>query len=133
RSHFSIDTSERASENSDHFIGRWKMHFALESLERRLLLAGEPNFIAPLAGTPYTDWTIHDYVDLDPGPGIVDYHGGTITYDGNYGINFHLPTFASMDAGVNVFAGAAGTVTYVHDGEFDRNTVRDDNAISNEV
>jgi hypothetical protein len=27
-------------------------------------------FVTPIGGVPYEDWTIVNYVDLDPGPGI---------------------------------------------------------------
>lgn len=78
-------------------------------------------FVLPIGGTPYEDWTIVNYVDLDPAAGAIrDYRGGIYTYDGHNAIDFSLPNFAAMDAGVPVYAAAAGTVTFAHDGEFDR-------------
>jgi murein DD-endopeptidase MepM/ murein hydrolase activator NlpD len=82
--------------------------------------AAQP-FVLPIGGTPYEDWTIVNYVDLNPAAGmIVDYRGGLYTYDGHNAIDYLLPHFAAMDAGVPVYAAAAGTVLFVHDGEFDR-------------
>jgi murein DD-endopeptidase MepM/ murein hydrolase activator NlpD len=81
-----------------------------------------PRFVSPIAGVPYEDWTIVHYVDLDPTTGVRDYHGGSYTYDGHDAIDLRIPNFAAMDRGVAVYAAAAGTVTSVHDGEFDRCT-----------
>jgi murein DD-endopeptidase MepM/ murein hydrolase activator NlpD len=82
--------------------------------------AAQP-FVSPIGGTPYEDWTIVNYVDLNPAAGsIMDYRGGLYTYDGHNAIDFSLPHFAAMDAGVPVYAAAAGTVLFAHDGEFDR-------------
>jgi murein DD-endopeptidase MepM/ murein hydrolase activator NlpD len=82
--------------------------------------AAQP-FVSPIGGTPYEDWTIVNYVDLDPAAqAIRDYRGGLYTYAGHNAIDFSLPHFAAMDAGVPVYAAAAGTVAAVHDGEFDR-------------
>lgn len=77
-------------------------------------------FVLPIGGTPYVDWTIVNYVDLDPGPGVLDFNGGPYSYNGHDAIDFTLANFAAMDAGISVNAAAAGTVTSVHDGEFDR-------------
>src|SRR5262249_3927676 len=80
-------------------------------------------FIIPLGGTPFQTWGIVNYLDVDPRAGSArDFRGGPYQYDGHTGIDMTLADFASMDAGVPVFAAAAGTVVAVHDGEFDRNT-----------
>lgn len=81
---------------------------------------GAIKFVLPIGGTPYSDWTIVNYVDRDPTGGIRDYRDGTYSYDGHRGIDFTLPNFAAMDRGVSVLAAADGTVWQVHDGEFDR-------------
>jgi hypothetical protein len=80
---------------------------------------GQP-FVSPIGGTPYGDWTIVNYLDLDPTGGLIDYRGGNYTYDGHSAIDFTLPNFAAMDAGVPVYAAADGVVAYTHDGEYDR-------------
>ena len=61
-----------------------------------------------------------NYVDLDPGAGVADFRNGPYTYDGHNALDFTLANFAAMDAGVDVYAAAAGTVVEAHDGEFDR-------------
>jgi hypothetical protein len=45
--------------------------------------APDPIFLNPVGGVPVRDWGIGNYVDLDPGPGLLDYHGGTFTYNGH--------------------------------------------------
>ena len=73
-------------------------------------------FVTPIAGTAYVDWNIVNYVDLDPTAGFQDYRGGPFVYDGHDAIDYTLPNFAAMDAGVAVYAAAAGTVTFTHEG-----------------
>ena len=51
-----------------------------------------------------------------------DWNCGTMTYSGHKGNDFGAGGFAGMDAGRDITAAAAGTVYYVHDGEFDRCT-----------
>ncbi len=51
-----------------------------------------------------------------------DWNCGTITYDGHQGSDFGGGGFAGMDEGRDIVAAAAGTVDYVHDGEYDRCT-----------
>jgi murein DD-endopeptidase MepM/ murein hydrolase activator NlpD len=77
-------------------------------------------FISPIGGTPYEDWTIVNYVDLDPTGGVLDYRGGNYTYNGHNAIDFTLANFAAMDDGLPVYAAATGIVLNTHDGEFDR-------------
>lgn len=77
-------------------------------------------FITPLGGQPFKDWTIVNYIDTNPGPGVSDYLGGIYSYNGHDAIDFTLPNFAAMNRDVPVFAAAAGTVVSVHDGEYDQ-------------
>ncbi len=72
-------------------------------------------FQTPIGGVPYQDWTIVNYVDLDPSPGILDFRGGNYTYDGHNAIDFTLPHFEAMDSGVPIYAALAGTVIGVED------------------
>ncbi|MDJ0595964.1 MAG: peptidoglycan DD-metalloendopeptidase family protein [Pleurocapsa sp. MO_226.B13] len=83
-------------------------------------MANELFFQTPIGGTPYQDWTIVNYVDLDPSSGIQDFREGNYTYNGHNAIDFTLPHFEAMDNGVPVYASLPGTVTNVHDSEFDR-------------
>ena len=80
-------------------------------------------------GSQQSDWTIADYVDVNPLAGqFQDFNGGAFTYDGSTGIDFALGDYAQMDAGYPVVAALGGTVLGVHDGEFDRNTALVNNA-----
>ena len=84
-------------------------------------------FITPIAGIPYGNWTIVNYVDLDSGSGFKDYKGGKRAYDGHNGIDYTLAgnqtnaRFIGMDVGVPLLAAADGVVTSIKDGFFDRN------------
>jgi hypothetical protein len=81
----------------------------------------------PIAGTVWQDRFVHNFVDLDPtSPGILDWNCADWTYDGHTGHDIVVRSFGEMDAGVPVFAALDGTVTDTHDGEFDRNTVWND-------
>ncbi|MCY4627640.1 MAG: M23 family metallopeptidase [Acidobacteria bacterium] len=77
-------------------------------------------FVLPLGGTPGRDWVVNNYVDRGPGSGVRDYQGGRKTYDRHRGTDLDLPNFRWMDRGFPALAAAAGQVTAVHDGEFDR-------------
>lgn len=76
----------------------------------------------PLAGPDSQAWVINNYVDRDPGGGVLDYRGGAKTYDGHKGIDIDIANFPAMDAGVPVYAAAPGQAISVVDGNPDRNT-----------
>jgi len=76
----------------------------------------------PLAGPDGRAWVINNYVDRDPGTGVLDYRGGAKTYDGHAGVDIDIANFPAMDAGVPVYAAAPGEVVSVVDGNPDRNT-----------
>jgi murein DD-endopeptidase MepM/ murein hydrolase activator NlpD len=75
----------------------------------------------PLLGVLNEDFFYNNYVDHDPGGGILDYRCGPKTYNGHRGTDLTLPSFATMDSGVTIVAVAPGTVTAARDGYFDRN------------
>ena len=78
-------------------------------------------FNKPLEGNMGTDWLFVNYVDINHGADVCnDYLGGNYCYDGHNGWDWSLANFRAMDAGYSIFASAGGTVTDVHDGEFDR-------------
>jgi len=79
-------------------------------------------FAWPMPGVALEDWVINNYVDLDPTPGLLDYRGGEKVYDGHKGTDIDVPNFRWMDADFPILAAAAGTVTRIRDGEYDRNT-----------
>ncbi|MEM7280945.1 MAG: M23 family metallopeptidase [Pseudomonadota bacterium] len=78
-------------------------------------------YTTPIQGDANSDWFITNYLDTDPTEGqYSDYRGGFFTYDQHKGTDFALHDFDQMDQGVDVYALKCGTVTAVHDGEFDR-------------
>ena len=82
----------------------------------------------PLSGTNGRTWMVNNYVDLDPASSLLeDYLGFTgslaRTYDGHRGIDIDISSFREMDSGTAlVRAVAPGTVTFVREDQFDRNT-----------
>jgi len=80
-------------------------------------------FAFPVAGVPHRDYSIGNYVDVDPRSGSrADFRGGPFQYDGHDAIDVGPATFGDQDRGVPILAAAAGTVTEVVDGYFDRET-----------
>ncbi|HEV8001170.1 MAG TPA: peptidoglycan DD-metalloendopeptidase family protein, partial [Planctomycetaceae bacterium] len=132
------------SGTQDHFanVGTWVIQPGTHTIQASITFFGNtvaqsspssftpvtlgPQLQAPIGGTPYQDWTIVNYNDLDPTGGVQDYTGATgdaaYTYDGHDALDITIANFAAMDKGVPVFAAVAGTVVAAHDGEFDRNT-----------
>ena len=80
------------------------------------------SFKTPVEGKYGKDFIIVNYIDWGRTK-ISDYKKGTKTYPGHQGTDFVISGFPQMDAGVYVNAVDSGIVTYVHDGEYDRNTV----------
>lgn len=81
-----------------------------------------PGFIFPMGCEINVDCYYVYYIDHDSsGGGLEDFMCGTETYDGHSGTDIILPSFREMDAGVDVYAAAAGTVIEAKDGHFDRN------------
>jgi murein DD-endopeptidase MepM/ murein hydrolase activator NlpD len=72
-----------------------------------------PQYAWPLARHLHDGLLIINYVDLDPTPGLLDYSGGTHTYDGHLGIDYGLYNFRLMDRGCAVRAASPGTVAYM--------------------
>ena len=76
----------------------------------------------PMPGSGAPDWVINNYVDLDPGPGVLDYMGGNKTYNRHRGLDIDVPNFRWMDADFPILAVEEGTVVALEDSYFDRNT-----------
>ena len=74
----------------------------------------------PVKGLPGADYYLVNFPDHDSAKGIRDFACGWYTYDGHQGTDFVLKDFTLMDSGVTVLAAAAGTVTHITDGLFDR-------------
>ncbi len=78
----------------------------------------------PMGGILGNDLGINNLVDLNPAASaILDVFGGGATYDGHGGHDIDLISFTEQDLGVPVFAALDGTVSSVHDGEYDRQVV----------
>ncbi len=85
-------------------------------------------FVNPIAGQQSRDWTIVNYLDIDPRPAVArDYLSGPFQYEGHTGIDYTVANFAVMDRGLALVAAAGGTVTVVQDGYFDRETSANSN------
>lgn len=70
------------------------------------------------------DWNYpFHYVDLDAGPGVLDFACYDVTYDTHIGTDVTIRDFVEMDQGRFVVAAAPGTVAWVEDGYYDRSTV----------
>jgi murein DD-endopeptidase MepM/ murein hydrolase activator NlpD/Ca2+-binding RTX toxin-like protein len=79
-------------------------------------------FLWPMGGHPNSS-SVNNYVDVNPlADQLADFRGGPYTYDGHNAFDISLANFKEMDAGVPVFAAAAGTVSETQDGNFDRQT-----------
>lgn len=82
-------------------------------------IAGAPRLSLPLACTIDATCFIQFHVDLDEGPGILDYACGRLTYDGHHGTDIRVPDLPAMRAGVAVLAAAEGVIKAIRDGEPD--------------
>ena len=73
--------------------------------------ARQPYPFVPLGATLFDEVFGQNFVDLETGPGLLDFTGGAATVNGSTGEDFLLPSFAVEDIGVPVFAALDGTVS----------------------
>jgi len=78
-----------------------------------------PRLSVPLDCEPEQTCFIQQYVDIDPGPGALDFRCGTATYDGHKGTDFRVRSAAAARDGVRVLAAAEGVVKGLRDGMVD--------------
>ncbi|TWT90386.1 Murein DD-endopeptidase MepM [Pseudobythopirellula maris] len=114
---------KRDTMTDSNIAGRMLLQAAFLGLA--VMAAGDANaqtkLVWPIEGTPFEEWSIGNYVDLDTRPvARRDYRGGRITYDGHDALDIGLPHFRAMEEGYDIYAAAAGTVTFAKDGEYDR-------------
>ncbi|MGP1308635.1 MAG: peptidoglycan DD-metalloendopeptidase family protein [Phycisphaerales bacterium] len=76
----------------------------------------------PQAGRLHRDLIVTNYVDLDPGAGILDWDCGGVTYNGHGGHDVVVRSFAEQEVGVPVYAALDGMVIATADGNPDMNT-----------
>ena len=88
--------------------------FASSAMAETLILS------LPLQCTLHKTCFIQNYVDIDPSPGIQDYHCGQAAYDGHKGTDFRVVSAVDAQKGVAVIAAAAGRVKALRDGIQDR-------------
>lgn len=69
----------------------------------------------PQAGIPWQDLYFSNFVDLDPGPGTLDWACGGQTYDGHTGEDSIIRSFQEKRIGVPVFGALDGVVVEVSD------------------
>jgi murein DD-endopeptidase MepM/ murein hydrolase activator NlpD len=81
-----------------------------------------PYAFYPMAGTVDRDIIHGNFVDLQPGAGVLDLNCTMMSYDGHNGIDTTVRSFAEHVIGMPIFAVADGTVIGAHDGEPDMNT-----------
>ncbi|EDP65401.1 Peptidase M23B [alpha proteobacterium BAL199] len=86
----------------------------------------------PIDCTPGESCWVINHVDLDPGPGRLDYRCGQMSYDGHKGTDIALRDLSRLNDNVAVLAAAPGKVVGVRDGMQDvsiavagRESVRD--------
>ena len=114
------------NQNPEQNSGQWQVWTNLGTCDD----TQEPatvKFIFPLEAPSITDnfayWNIGSYPDLDPSEGILDYTGGTATYNNHHGTDIGLGAngWTRMDAEiVNIIAAADGILREKRDGEYDR-------------
>ena len=75
--------------------------------------AAYPKYGWPLDRHLHDGLLVVNYVDDDSTAGLLDYMGGTHTYDQHAGIDYTLYNFRLMDRGTRVRAAAPGTVIYM--------------------
>ena len=78
-----------------------------------------PRLRLPLECVLGTSCWIANHVDLDPGPGTLDYACGHLTYNDHNGTDFAIRDLRAMADGVRVLAAAPGKVAAVRDSEPD--------------
>jgi len=76
----------------------------------------------PMDGLPQSEHVMHNYVDLSGEGSLLDYMGGTHTYDGHTGTDLSIRSFREMDMGVPVYAVEDGVVSLSRNEFDDRNT-----------
>ncbi len=85
---------------------------------------GEPALfpIYPVGGVLWEELLTTNFVDLDPGSGILDWNCGAYTYNGHDASDTCILSFEHQFIGVPVVSVLDGTVVDTHDGEPDQNT-----------
>ncbi len=81
--------------------------------------ATAPRLSLPIRCVPGRDCWLVNHVDLDSGPGVIDYACANRSYDGHKGIDIAIRDLVAMKNGVDVLAAAGGVVKGARDGMAD--------------
>jgi len=87
----------------------------------------------PQAGIPWQDLYFGNFVDLDPGPGVLDWSCGAQTYDGHSGEDSLIRSFREKRIGVPVFAALDGVVVQIQSGLPDEHVEQTMTQVDNHV
>jgi hypothetical protein len=87
-----------------------------------LTLGSQKYAFFPQAGTLWQDLFVNNFVDKNPGAGILDWDCTNFTYDGHRGHDVDLKTFSEQEVGVPIFAVLPGIVVDADDGHPDHST-----------
>lgn len=111
---FSVDAGNGVTETSesDNQVALTFTSLAPSGLPGKL--------VAPIGGAQGTDWSIARYPDHSPDEAASDHSGGPFSADRVVDTQYFLANAAKMDAGVPVYAAAAGTVWQVEGDQLDR-------------
>jgi len=104
----------------------WKLQLGFTALIEPCSVSSL-KFHWPMPGVDARHWVINNYVDLNTSNNLLqDFMGNTgsnaKTYDNHRGIDVDVSSFREMDNNFPINAAAAGTVEFVRESEFDRNT-----------
>ncbi|MGB8273666.1 MAG: M23 family metallopeptidase [Alphaproteobacteria bacterium] len=78
--------------------------------------APAPSLSLPIDCVPGKTCWISKFVDLDPGPGVLDYMCAGRANDRHSGVDIAIRDVSAMEAGISVLAAAPGVVTEARDG-----------------
>lgn len=81
-----------------------------------------PLAIFPMGGSHGRDLATSNFVDLQPGAGLLDWNCGATTYNGHDASDVLIRSFGEQLIGVPIFAAIDGTVIATDDGHPDMNT-----------
>jgi hypothetical protein len=87
----------------------------------------------PQGGIEWQDLYFGNFVDLDPGPGVLDWSCGSQTYDGHSGEDSLIRSFREKRIGVPVFAALDGRVVQLQSGLPDEHVEQTMTQVDNHV
>lgn len=98
------------------FLGFAVAIWGVELSDSARAAEGAPTLSLPIKRRLSEDCWLVNLVDLDKGPGILDYKCSSHSYNGHKGTDFAIRDSRTMRGGVPVVASATGTVKAIRDG-----------------